>query len=160
MEISEQDIFNYVFYPDKLLPAKYRYIKANMSLFERQIKLCENTFSALKDSVKGENRIITLIKKPAKYIPQKPQYYLAADSIKMDKSIRTETYIDNGNNILVKAVYYPDKTKIFLFNEGDKSVGDFRLIIKSADRSFQIDNFNEPVELPSGLDIQNIIIEL
>ena len=160
MEISEQDIFNYVYYPEKLTPEKHNFIESNKKRFEEQIKLCENTLSVLKEKYANTKKIIILEKKPVTYIPKQPQFYLAADSITLDKSIRTETYINNENNILVKAVFYNDKTKIFVFNEGTQSITNIRLIVQTAEKPIQIGNINEPIELPAGLEIKSINVEL
>ncbi len=160
MKITEQDIFNYVYYTAKLSPEKQQYIKSNRNFFEKQITLCEDTFSALNQEKSALNNIIILNKKAALNLQKEQEYFLAADSISLDKSIRTETYTDSKNNFLVKVIFYQDKTRLFIFNEENKPIYNFRLNIKPLNRTYQIENSSEPIELPAGLEINSIELEM
>ncbi len=160
MNITEQDIFNFVYYPRKLNEEKREYITSNRNLFEEQIRFCEETKAQLDNTEDGQPSTYILNKKPPVKIKEKPKYKLAADSISLDKSIRTETYIDSANNILAKVVFYPDKTKIFILNEENKPLINFKLTIKPANKTYQIESNNEPFELPSGMEIESINIDM
>ena len=160
MIITEKDIFNYVYYPEKLIWDKRKYIDANKQLFSREIKLCEETFAALNSQNTKKVNIILLDKKPVVNFQKQPEYFLAADSVNLDKSISTETYTDSKNNILVKVVFYPEKTKLFIFNEENKPINNFKLNIKPLNKSYQIASSSEPLELPAGLEIESLSIEI
>ncbi len=160
MNITEQDIFNFVYYPGKLNEEKKEYISSNRNLFEEQIRFCEETKAQLDNTEDGQPHTYILNKKPPVKIKEKPKYKLAADSISLDKSIRTETYIDASNNILAKVVFYPDKTKIFILSKENKPLNNFKLTIKPANKTYQIESSNEPLELPEGVEIDGINIEI
>lgn len=157
MKITEKDIFNFVYYPGKLSEEKYGYIESNRNLFDKQIKLCENTLSGLNTNAKNK---VVLKKKAHLKVQKQRQYYLAAESITLDKSIKTETYTNNEGNIIAKAVFYPDKTKIFIFSEAEKPIKNFKLVINPANKSIPITDINDPIELPPGFEIESINIEL
>ena len=160
MKITEQDIFNYVYYPEKLEHRVIEYIDLNKILFKEQIEFCKNTLSELNKIKPESDNIITLKKLPPLKIEQKPSYYLAADSVSLEKSIKTEPFISAENNLIAKVISYNDKTKIFILNEKNDTIKNFKLIIKPSNLSYDINNNSEPIELPAGLEIESIDIEI
>ena len=160
MKITEQDIFNYVYYPEKLDSKVIEYIGLNKKLFEKQIEFCKNTLSELNNIKNKNSKLITLKKLQSLKIEQKPSYYLAADSVSLDKSIKTETFINADNNLIVKVISYNDKTKIFILNEKNDIIKNFKLIVKPSNISYNIKSSSEPIELPAGLDIEGIDVEI
>lgn len=159
MKINEEDIFNFVYYPEKLKQEIKNYISVNKKLFEKEIKLCEATKNRLALNGESLRNIISLYKILALEVKNQSGYLIAADSINLDKSVKTETYVNKENSLFVKAVFYKDKTKIFVFSEDDNTVTDFKIILKPSELSFKIDSSSEPIELPAGLEIESINIE-
>ena len=160
MKITEQDIFNYVFYPEELGHGIIEYIDLNKNLFKEQIEFCENIHVELNKLKAENNNIITLKKMPPIKIEQKSTYYLAADSMSLDKSIKTETFINADNNLIAKVISYSSKTKIFILNEKNNTIKNFKLIVKPSNISYNIPNISEPIELPAGIEIESIDIEI
>lgn len=160
MKITEKDIFNFVRFPDKLNDEKKRYIRANIVLFEDSIKLCAETAAGPSKSESPVKREIQLEKLASKSLKNSPEYYLAADSINMSKSTRTETFMNAANDIVAKAIFYNDKTKIFILSETGSPINNFKLTIKPSEKSYLVGSINEPLELPAGVEIESMRIEI
>ncbi len=159
MKISEKDIFNFVYYPGKLKEEIKNYIFSNRKLFEEEIRLCQITKNGLTGEYAQLKNLIILDKMPALELNQQPKYLIAADSINLKKSVKTETYVNKENRIFAKAVFYKDKTRVFVYSEDSSIPADFKIILKPSDLSFIIDSGNEPIDLPAGLEIDSIYIE-
>lgn len=160
MNITEQDIFDFVRFPDKLSEEKKRFIRENILNFEESIKLCAGTMGDLNEFKYSGKSPVVLEKQTSKGQKKQPEYYLAADSINMTKSTRTETFMNAANDIVAKAIFYNDKTKIFILSEAGGPINNFKLTIKPSEKSYIMENNSEPLELPSGVDIDSINIEM
>ncbi len=160
MIITERDIFNFVNYPEKLDREKADYIRSRRALFKEQIGYCEEEKREIDERVQNGMKVFHLMRVP--YIEKKkePVYYLAADSINLDKTIRTETYVSEGERYYIKAVFYSDKTKIFVFGGNETRIKNFKLMIKPSEKTYIMESNDAPLELPAEVHIDSIRLEL
>ncbi|MCW8850208.1 MAG: hypothetical protein OQJ81_09555, partial [Melioribacteraceae bacterium] len=133
MNISEKEIFNFIFFPEILDKEKFSFL-SNTDLFKNEINLLrsikENYNQNLsqeiiekiisKISELGSNRIIRLEKKKHPLQNNAHQLVLAADSQIKNSKQKIETFEDENSAYLVKVIMEEDLTKIYLFTRNNQ----------------------------------------
>ena len=173
MEIGEKDIFYYVFYPEKLDTEKLKYIKNNKKLFSNEILQYENSKKAVEKPV--PHNILEKIYKKIEEKQQltkielhkfevKQQVYqeyrtLAADSPEeKQKGVTVDTYIDPGNNYIIKVLNFENKNKIYVFEKDQEELENFSLKIFPSGMIYKGLNSTEPLIIEPKVDVEKIVL--
>ncbi|MGQ9644687.1 MAG: hypothetical protein ACUVT3_12585 [Ignavibacterium sp.] len=173
LDITEQDLFNYVFFPESLSPEIIHFL-SNSKEFSDEIEF----FSELKSSLNKElsldekkeladriqsyhfNKIITLY--PVKYSAKKKVngLILAAASDEVKKPIvSSRTFYDNDNAYIIKVINYENYSKIFVFSTQYELIKNFDLLINPQNLRYHIDDNSIPLELDFKVLPESITIE-
>ena len=159
MSITEKELFNFIFYPDKLSDKKYEFIKTNLDNYKEEIDLLKSTKAGMNESVpenilerikkkimEYENSRVVELKKIEDSSDIENEFLtLAADSPDDDSSIKIETYADKLSKILVKVVSSATENKLHIFNKGNEEIRDFGITILPSGTTFQIESSNIPL---------------
>ncbi len=169
MIIYEQDLFNFIFYPENISEEKEAFIVADKTLIEalefyKQLK--NNANREHKDSFKRMIAkkipaytlfsIITLYPLKVSTIERTKEHRLAAGSIDLVPKMTTKTFVDNEKEYLIKVFSSGDSTKVFIFSTKDEVVKNFDLIIEPNNHTFHCDDNSEPIEINQRIEAEKI----
>ncbi len=174
MDITEKDIFNFVFNSSLLPEEKMQYIKNNIESYP-QIEI----FRDIKISF-GEEFPQNLKEKLAQNIPvyKSPVVYelyprtieakdfneatplLAAASGEVSPSGLSKTFIDSEKNIMIRLVGTKKRSKLFVFPVSGNKIGEFSLTLNPGYQQYYFKDSFETKIIEDIQDIQSISIEL
>ncbi|OGU84853.1 MAG: hypothetical protein A2W11_12140 [Ignavibacteria bacterium RBG_16_35_7] len=169
MMINEQDIFTYVFFPEKLSVGKKQIIA-----FDKTLEEAIEFYTHLKQNSESETSY-SLKKKIAEKIP----VYKLADVVelfpmadlqplnhngnRMAASIKeltpqmtTKTFVDNDKDYLIKVLNYENETKVFVFSTKDEVVKNFDIVIEPKNLTFHLEDNSEPLIIDHSIDAEKI----
>jgi hypothetical protein len=169
MMINEQDIFTYVFFPEKLSSDKCQIITSDKT-FEEAIEF----YTHLKQNSRKElNR--SLQKKIAEKIPaykladvivlyplvaSKTQNqngnHMAAATKELTPKMTTKTFVDNEKDYLIKVLNYGNETKVFVFSTKDEVVRNFDIVIEPKNLTYHFEDNSEPLVINHSVDAEKI----
>lgn len=167
--IDEQDLFNFVFYPDLLSENKRKKILNDESLsdvieFYKQLK--SNSARELSNSLKKAIakkipvysfvNVITLYPLKVPQIVKKEKHRLAARSVDLAPKMTTKTFIDNEKEYMIKVMSYEKSTKIFVFSTNDEVVNNFDITIEPQNLKYHFDDNSEPLQLDQVIEVEKI----
>jgi hypothetical protein len=167
MNITEEDIFKFVFNPESLSKGKLEYLNANQNRFKKEIDYCKGLLAQTNiteiDSI--TEQIIQKIKsfKIVELYPQiiKPKeengVKLAAASVLKEKKSNSLSFTDPNSKYLIRIVTTESQTLLYLFSE-DKSKHDFQLTIHPSKTQYQIMDLSKPIEILYEEVIEKILI--
>ena len=133
--IDEEDIFNFVFFPDSLSKKKLKYIESNQARFARDIEFCkklqEDLSTPLPDSIKKKisERIVDRSRKIFRLLPaQTPLstaiHFNSLAAASEQQSPAFLSFKDASDKVLVRLLLNENKQELFLFSrefmQGDK----------------------------------------
>jgi len=169
--IDEQDLFNYVFFPESVADEKKGLIGSDISYneiieFYRQLKLNSDIRPeeelqrkiASKIPAYSLSNVIQLyaLKEPS--IPKQNGNRLAADSKELKPKMTTKTFVDNDKEYLIKVLNYGGQTKVFVFSTKDEVVKNFDIIIEPHNLKFHFEDNSEPLKIEDNIDAEKIEI--
>ena len=170
--INEQDIFNYIFYPESLSAEKRLEISENgsfgeMLLFYKQLKtdLGKPLDQSIKIKLASKISAYTLsnivIMHPLKLPnPVKPKTNrLAAASTELKPQTTTKTFVDNEKDYMIKVLNYGETTKVYVFSTKDEVIKDFNIIIEPQHLEYHLDDNSEPLVLDKLIDADSIRLQ-
>lgn len=170
IEITEQDLFNYVFAPQSLSAEQKDIIEAASSFkqiiaFYNQLKLNSQN----KPNAELKKKLAEKI--PAYSLTNFVQLHqwsehstilngerLAAESKELNPKTATKTFIDNKNEYLIKVLTDNNITKVFVFSTKNEMLKDFDLIIEPDKLSYHLDDNSKPLEIDKSIDVEKIEI--
>ncbi len=171
IKITEQDIFNFIFYPNEIIEEKRDLISQNESLaeiveFYKNLKVdIDSKFDfSIKKKIAEKIPVYSLPKVielyQLKYLnPEKKLNRLAADSEKeLKPKITTKTFIDEDKDYLVKVLQNGNNTKIFVFSTKDEIIENFNLFIEPLELEFYLKDNTEPLILEGKVEVDKIRI--
>lgn len=174
MIISEKEIFTYVFFSEKLSKQTLNYINSHLNLFEDEISFLSKIL--LEAQSKINPQILDSIKEKINYYSFKNtirlqkknntrknitgSLVLAADSIRNENIVETETYIDKDSNFIAKVIKNSDSNKIYLFPKENFEFNIIELYIIPSFESHKIYQRIEPITISTKQNIDEIIIKL
>ena len=172
MQITEQDIFNYVHFPEEIIDEKKEYIKLNESLFSEQIKFCKSFLNFDKDKYPGINtddmaeEILSNIKitvlfpvKKDEQLKDKKFSLVAASAQIAHKSSGSVTFIDDSSKYLVRVINYNNKNTLYFFPKDNRESNKFKFTLLPGNETFHLKLPDKSFEIPSADLIQKILIE-
>jgi len=172
INISEEDIFNYVFLPESLDDEKRNYLDANREKFTEQINFCRAMNNKL-----SEEEEISLSERVKKKFPLRSavvyELYpsrvtitdeqgctkMAAASGKPDKEIEVESFTNDNSNYLVRLLRKGRNYKMNLFVKGNKSISKVKIEILPSGQILHSNDIKIPIEFESDKEIEKIRIE-
>lgn len=173
--ITEQDVFNYIFYPNLVEEKKKILINSSQEYgyllqFYRKIKTdSEKTISnevkhnlSLRINLYKHSRFFRLKKideDPPKR--RKSEYpLLAAASEEDDQSVTAKSFLDPANKYLIRVIKIKDKIKIYSFSADEKEIRNFKLKIFPSGKEFPMEDNSRPLELNEDIEIEEVQLEL
>lgn len=168
INITEEDIFKFVFNPENLANEKLEYLNSIQDRFKKEIDYCKGLLAQSNvteiDSI--TDQVIQKVKyfKIVELYPQiiKPRdengVKLAAASILIEKKPNSISFTDSESKYLIRVVKAESQHLLYLFSE-DKSKHDFRLTIHPSKTQYQITDLSKPIEILEEAVIEQINVE-
>ena len=174
MVIKEQDIFNYVFFPDSLSAQIKKDIEGNQNLAETV-----NFYSNVQDeskkfisrSVKEKMassisaytliNVVLLFPLPEAGGKNPVGKRLAADSESrhLISKLMSKTFVDEDKEYMIKVINHQSTTKIFVFSVKNDIVKNFDIIIEPKNNRYHFNDNSRPFMIDEEIEIESIRIE-
>jgi len=172
-EITERDIFNFVFFPELISKEKERFL-ATSADFKDELEYYSSVKESLRDEINLEIKkklsskinvyklanIIYLY--PVEEYPNKKtsdNLVLAAASPEDKPKISSKTFYDEGKSYIIKVINYEKSSKIFVFSTQYELIEDFDLLILPQNLKYHIEDNSAPLELDLNVDPESISLE-
>jgi len=171
--ITENDIFNYVFFRYLLNQDKIILIENN-SIFRDNIafyvdlknKLVRDVSKEVKNKIslkiseyKLINKILLTLVKEEPVKKKKDFLVLAADSPKEEPRISTKTFINEDSGYLVKLINLKNSAKVFVFSAYVEVLQNYKIIFQPSGASFFQSDNSSPLEINYKIEAENIELE-
>lgn len=171
IQITEKDLFNFVFHPDSINEEIKKTISEDKSI-SNVIKFYEAMKEEILNILDYSTKRLIAKKIPEYKLsnvvelhqlqaaqPQKKSYRLAADSDKeLKPKIITKTFVDDEKNFMVKVLINGGNTKIFVFSTQDELLENFNLYIEPNNLEFHFKDNTEPLILEGRIEVEKIKI--
>ncbi len=168
IDITEEDIYRFVFSPELLSKDKYDYLTINRERFKDEIALClelknsSNTeeVKALASSILqkiNSPTIITLLPQIIKPI-EEVGIKLAAASVLKERKSNSMSFADSDSKYLIRIVKTESQTLLYLFSS-EKSKKHFKLTFYPSESEYQIKDLSRPIEILEEQVIEKISVE-
>jgi hypothetical protein len=168
IEITEEDIYRFVYSPESLSKVKFHYLTANQERFKNEIALCSEIkyrpdieeAVSLTDAILKKINSSTIIK----LLPQitKPieenGVKLAAASILKEKKSNSMSFTDSESKYLVRIVKTDSQYLLYLFTAND-TITSYKIRFNPSESVYQIDDISQPIEIIEEMHIEEITIE-
>lgn len=167
--INEQDIFTYVFFPEKLSFDKKQIIASDKTLedaieFYRHLKRhSENeTSRSLQKKIAAKipayklADVIDLYPLLDSRTKHQNGNHMAAATKELTPKMTTKTFIDNEKDYLIKVLNYSDTTKVFVFSTKDEVVKNFDIVIEPQNLKYHFEDNSEPLIINYLIDAEKI----
>lgn len=159
--IEEQDIFNYIFFPDQLNADKKNLIESDKT-FQEPLEF----YKALKQNSEKEpssslrkkialkipayklTDVVELYPLKESYRTNQNGFRLAAASKELTPKMTTRTFVDKEKDYVIKVLNYSNETKVFVFSTKDEVVKDFDIIIEPQNLKYHFEDNSEPLVIP------------
>ena len=173
MIIDEQDLFNFVFFIEKLSEEKKQSIETDKSFIEAiefymQLKL--NSEKELTSSIKKKlaekipayilNDVIELYALKSPVMQNQNDNRMAAATKELTPKTTTKTFVDNDKEYLIKVLSYSNETKVFVFSTKDEIVKNFDIIIEPKKLIFHFEDNSEPLVINCLINAEKIQLRL
>lgn len=158
--ITEEDIFNFVLYPEALTQEKADYIRQHQDLFEEEINYygafkvipedynAENILEKVQAKALEDSNGILLLPTYKKEEVQFNGLRLAAASTTLEKKFDSFSYADKDSKFLVRVTYKDDKNLLYVFpNDELISCTKCRVKFLPSGTEYEINDFTHPVEI-------------
>ncbi|MDT3697623.1 MAG: hypothetical protein ROY99_14660 [Ignavibacterium sp.] len=168
--ITEQDLFNYVFFNNQISDEIKQIIENDNSFAEAlefysmlKIESVNKPDESLKKKIAEKipayslPNIIYLYQLKAPEIKQNGNKF-AADSKELKPKMTTKTFVDNDKEYLIKVLNYGDLTKVFVFSTKDDVVKNFDIVIEPNNIIYHFDDNSEPLKIDKVIEAEKIEI--
>lgn len=171
---GEQDIFNYVFFPQNLSSEIKKTIEENKDLTELidfYKELRADSLEPISKTIK--KKIASVI--PAYNLTDKIRLYplpavtlkntggrrLAAgsESRHLISEMSSRTFVDEDKEYMIKVIIHDSTTKVFVFSVKNDVVNNFDIIIEPAEARYHFKDNLQPLVINSGIEIDSIRLE-
>ena len=169
--IDEQDLFNYVFFPESTPDEIKLVIESGntwIEIIEFYKNLKSNSNNSADDTLKRKiaskipayslSNVIQLYALKEPYIPKQNGNRLAADSKELKPKMTTKTFVDNDKEYLIKVLNYGNQTKVFVFSTKDEVVKNFDIVIEPHNLKYHFDDNSEPLKIEKSIEAEKIEI--
>ncbi|HCY76044.1 MAG TPA: hypothetical protein DHV28_08995 [Ignavibacteriales bacterium] len=169
--VDEEDLFNYIFFPEKVQKEIKLKIEVNNSFVEilefyKQIKaqstdpIDETVIKMISSKIPAYSLLNVIRLYPLhepKDSKQKFNRY-AADSKELTPKMTTKTFVDNDKEYMIKVLNYGEMTKVFVFSTKDEVVKNFEIIIEPHNLKYHFDDNSEPLKIDKPIEAEKIEI--
>jgi hypothetical protein len=164
INITEKDIFDFVFSPDTLSKEKLDYLNENRDRFQKEISLCHeiqkpnlgNNAQLIEEVVRNivASNVIELYPQIAKPIKANG-VKLAAASVLTEKPRNSFSFSDKESKYLIRIVKTESHTLLYLFStEKEKQKAKIKLYPSEA--AYIINDLSQPIEITTEETIERI----
>ncbi len=174
INISEKDIFNFVFFNNLISKEKEEYLTGNSKFkvqldFYKKLKdifleeIPNNIKEKIASGIEAYKMIKTFVLYPVDYEHKKKHsnvLILAADSLAAESNeIQSKTFIDEGKNYLIRLIKENSKSKIYVFSTHEPVMKNFTVVIKPQSVKYILNDNSKPLEIEGNIDPESIEIE-
>lgn len=175
MVIKEQDIFNYVFFPDSLSTEMRKTIEVDENLKEvvdfylkMRDKSKRHFPRSLKEKVASTipaytlNNEVHLFPLPAAVGKNQTEKRLAADSESrhLISKLMSRTFVDEDKEYMIKVINHESTTKVFVFSVKNDIVKNFDIIIVPRNNRYHFIDNSTPLLINGEIEIESIRMEI
>jgi len=174
INITEEDIFQFVNYTEILSIEKREFIETNYDKYKSQIDFYKSFHKPLTKTEKNEldekvTRMLSGMNNYYKLIPtytedphKENKFRLAAASLTLKKKTDSISYADSESKFLIRIIINEEKTVLHLLpNTNDYSNNHYEITLHPSENKYLITDVSVPVEINSESEIEIIdLIEL
>jgi len=172
-EITEKDIFNFVFYPEFLSKEKVSFLQTS-SDFNDEVEFYSSIRNSLSDELDFEvkqkiastidiyklKNIIYLYPVEELKIQKRSNELVLAAASKEDKpTISTKTFYDADKTYIIKVINYDKSSRVFVFSTQYELIKDFELNILPQNLKYHISDNSAPLELDFNVEPESICLQ-
>lgn len=167
IEITEEDIYKFVFNREALSKNKQEYLEANRERFSKEIALCVELKESRADM---DDKLVSDIIKSiqstniVELYPQKPNpveengVKLAASSVLVEKPTNSTSYMDSDSKYLIRIIKTGSQTLLYFFSN-DATQRNFKLKFIPSGNEYRVADTSQPIEILEEQVIEKIIVE-
>ncbi len=169
-EVTERDLFNYIYYPDTLSEEIFNFIKQNQVKFKKELDLLSATKKSQNENVPEEilekihlkinaienRKIVKLFKEKSAVEKGEDYLVLAAESPTLERIIQTETFKDEDSHYLIKVISDKEFNKIFIFSQDNSELKDFTITLEPSGDSYNVETSSKPFIVRPRQNIERI----
>ncbi len=184
MEITERDLFNYVFYKETLAEDKAQFLKKT-DIYKDEIDFFSSLKNSLSEEISPELKKKIIQKIPAYRnepdlnrdklsniivlypVVEKPKrkkksegLVLAADSAELKQLQASQTFSDEKKEYLIKLVSSESETKIFVFSTSEAELKNLKLTLHPKETEYFLKDNSNPLEVNESVSVESISLEL
>jgi len=171
--ITENDIFNYVFFRYLLKQEKIHSIEQN-SMYVENVEFYTNLKKRFIRDIPQEikkrisdkiaqyrpiNKVLLTLIKEESVKKKKDFLVLAADSPKEEPRISSRTFVNEENGYLIKLINLRNSERIFVFSAFEKVLRNYKIILHPSGKSFFQSDNSIPLEIDYKIEVDNIELE-
>ncbi|HSL90195.1 MAG TPA: hypothetical protein VK870_12900 [Ignavibacteriaceae bacterium] len=172
--ITEQDIFNFIFFPH-LVDVEKKFIIENSPdykyLLDFYRTLKAHSEKPISDQVKHDLSIKINIYNHVRFfrlkkvVESKPRrkgefVVLAAASENEKPAVLAKSFLDENNKYLIRVIKTKDITKIYSFSSDEQEIQNFKIKILPSGKEFLMKDNSAPLELNEDLEFEEVHLEL
>ena len=173
MQITERDIFNFVFFREEFPEEKKDYLK-NSLMFKEEIEFYSSIKNSLNEDINFETKrkiaskisaykpvnVIQLFPVTEHYKPKHSNGLVLAAAAEVEKpKVSTKTFYDEDKTYIIKVINYEKSSKVFVFSTQYELVKDFHLNILPQNLKYHIPDSSIPLELDFIVEPESISLE-
>lgn len=171
MNITEKDLYKFVFYKSELPVEKQDFIKENLDRFSSSIKILNEIKTQLELEVnpkiidKIHNLIASqsqeeeIVLTPIRFDNCTDYLVLAADSKSTESNINPQTFTDSGNRYMVKIVSEDTENRLYLFKSANMGKTNLSLTVYPSNEKYSLEGENSNSILLKKQKIEKIVIK-
>lgn len=173
MQLTEKDIFNYVFYPELISKEKKEFLM-NSQDFNNEIEFYSSLKNSLIDELSIEIKqklasridsykhlnIIYLYPVEEHFAQRKSNNLVLAAASEEDKpKVSAKTFYDEDKTYIIKVINYENSSRVFVFSTQYEIIKDFELKILPQNLSYHLSDNSNPLELNFNVEPESISLE-
>lgn len=173
MNISERDMFNFVFYPENLSTEKVEHLK-NSKIFDEEIDFYRSLKKSLEEELTDDVKQ-KLAEKIPLYVPLKifvlypvkehvkkrknDVPIFAAASPKEIPAVTAKTFIDENNHYLIRLLSFKESSKIYVFSTTEGALKNYKIVVKPSGQTFEQNDNSSPIEISTPIEAEKIELQ-
>ncbi|NWF89906.1 MAG: hypothetical protein HXY50_10650 [Ignavibacteriaceae bacterium] len=173
MNITERDIFDFVFYQENLSSEKVEYLKTSR-IFDEEIAFYRSLKKSLNEELSEEvkRKIAEKIPlyNPARFhvlypvrdtFPKRNNHIpvLAAATPNENSSISAKTFIDEAHHYLIRLINFKNSSKIYCFSTSEEKLKNYKVIILPSGKTFEQSDNSSPIEIDQQIEAEKIELQ-
>jgi hypothetical protein len=172
--ITEQDIFNFIFF-QHLIDIEKKFIIENSPDYKYLLDFYRNlkadSEKAISDQVKHDLSIKINIYNHVRFFrlkkvdeskpPRKREFLVLAAASENEKpAVLAKSFLDENNKYLIRVIKTKDITKIYSFSSDEQEIQNFKIKILPSGKEFLMKDNSAPLELNEDLEFEEVHLEL